>query len=88
MYPHERSLVQKMEGKPFALIGVNSDQKGRAEAGHGEGTDYVALLLEWWQYLRADLDCLASQGLADTLHSRSQGDHPPPIRGFARGQSA
>jgi hypothetical protein len=26
MYPHERSLVQKMQGKPFALIGVNSDQ--------------------------------------------------------------
>ena len=24
-YPHERSLVKKMEGKPFALIGVNSD---------------------------------------------------------------
>jgi len=26
MYPHERSLVKKMEGKPFVLIGVNSDQ--------------------------------------------------------------
>ena len=26
MIPHERSLVQKLEGKPFALIGVNSDQ--------------------------------------------------------------
>src|SRR5262249_20631941 len=26
MYPHERSLVQKMENKPFALIGVNSDK--------------------------------------------------------------
>src|SRR5688572_24350867 len=25
MYPHERSLVQRMESKPFALIGVNSD---------------------------------------------------------------
>ena len=25
MYPYERSLVKKMEGKPFALIGVNSD---------------------------------------------------------------
>jgi hypothetical protein len=25
MYPHERSLVKKMEGKPFAIIGVNSD---------------------------------------------------------------
>jgi hypothetical protein len=26
MIPHERSLVSKMEGKPFALIGVNSDE--------------------------------------------------------------
>ena len=25
MYPHERSLVKKLEGKPFVLIGVNSD---------------------------------------------------------------
>ena len=26
MYPHERSLVKKMEGRPFALVGVNSDR--------------------------------------------------------------
>ena len=26
MYPHERSLVQQLAGKPFALVGVNSDQ--------------------------------------------------------------
>jgi|SRR5947209_13228468 hypothetical protein len=25
MYPHERSLVKRLEGKPFAIIGVNSD---------------------------------------------------------------
>ncbi len=25
MYPHERSLVARMNGKPFALVGVNSD---------------------------------------------------------------
>ena len=25
MYPHERSLVERLEGKPFALLGVNSD---------------------------------------------------------------
>jgi hypothetical protein len=25
MYPHERSLVQVMENKPFVLLGVNSD---------------------------------------------------------------
>lgn len=30
MFPHERSLVKKLEGKPFVLIGVNSDQ-GSAE---------------------------------------------------------
>src|SRR5712692_8958046 len=27
MYPHERSLVKRMEGKPFALLGINSDVK-------------------------------------------------------------
>ena|SRR5436190_13813716 len=26
MYPHERSLVEEMKGKPFVLIGVNSDK--------------------------------------------------------------
>jgi hypothetical protein len=26
MFPHERSLVKRLEGKPFALLGVNSDQ--------------------------------------------------------------
>jgi AhpC/TSA family len=25
MYPHERSLVENMQGKPFALLGVNTD---------------------------------------------------------------
>jgi hypothetical protein len=26
MYPHERSLVKRLESKPFALLGINSDQ--------------------------------------------------------------
>ena len=25
MIPHERSLVKKLEGQPFALLGINSD---------------------------------------------------------------
>jgi hypothetical protein len=25
MYPHERSLVSRLENEPFALVGVNSD---------------------------------------------------------------
>jgi len=28
MFPHERSLVKRLEGKPFTIIGVNSDQYG------------------------------------------------------------
>ena len=26
MYPHERSLVERLKNEPFALIGVNSDK--------------------------------------------------------------
>jgi hypothetical protein len=26
MYPHERSLIEQTAGKPFAIIGVNSDE--------------------------------------------------------------
>src|SRR4051795_13713326 len=26
MFPHERSLVKRLESEPFALLGVNSDQ--------------------------------------------------------------
>lgn len=25
MFPHERSLVKRLAGKPFALLGINSD---------------------------------------------------------------
>lgn len=31
MFPHERSLVQRMQGKPFALIGVNGDDDDVSE---------------------------------------------------------
>ncbi len=27
MFPHERSLVERMNDKPFALIGINGDQE-------------------------------------------------------------
>ena len=26
MYPHERSLVKRLENKPFTLLGINSDK--------------------------------------------------------------
>ncbi|GDY03453.1 hypothetical protein LBMAG49_27820 [Planctomycetota bacterium] len=31
MYPHERSLVEEMQNKPFVLVGVNSDTPARAK---------------------------------------------------------
>ena len=30
MYPHERSLVKRLEGQPFALLGINSDRDREA----------------------------------------------------------
>jgi hypothetical protein len=30
MYPHERSLVKRLENRPFALIGINSDRDREA----------------------------------------------------------
>lgn len=32
MYPDERSLVKKMEGKPFILLGINSDPLAHLKA--------------------------------------------------------
>ena len=30
MFPHERSLVKRLAGKPFALLGINSDDSPEA----------------------------------------------------------
>jgi peroxiredoxin len=30
MYPHERSLVKRMRGRPFAFLGINSDDSDTA----------------------------------------------------------
>jgi hypothetical protein len=45
MYPHERSLVAAMQGRPFALLGVNSDEKKAVmEALQREGITWRS----WW----------------------------------------
>ena len=38
MLPHERSLVKKLEGRPFAIVGVNSDKKERLAELVADGT--------------------------------------------------
>ena len=37
MIPHERSLVQRLKDKPFALLGINSDDEKRYRAAVKEG---------------------------------------------------
>lgn len=38
MYPHERDLVEKYAEQPFALLGINGDQRPRAERVIQQGT--------------------------------------------------
>ena len=38
MLPHERSLVKKLEGRPFTIVGVNSDKKERLQELVADGT--------------------------------------------------
>ena len=38
MIPHERSLVEKLKGRPFAIVGVNSDKVETLQKLVKEGT--------------------------------------------------
>jgi hypothetical protein len=46
MYPHERSLVKRLESAPFALLGVNSDSDKKALRKHLE--DENITWRSWW----------------------------------------
>src|ERR1700752_1295969 len=46
MYPHERSLVKRMEGKPFVLLGVNSD--GDKDKLHKRMEEEQITWRSWW----------------------------------------
>lgn len=38
MLPHERSLVKTLKGRPFAIVGVNSDKGNRLKELVADGT--------------------------------------------------
>ena len=38
MIPHERSLVKELKGRPFAIVGVNSDSKEKLQKLVKDGT--------------------------------------------------
>lgn len=85
MYPHERSLVKRLEGKPFALIGVNSDQDREALKkvlveekitwrsfwiGNTQGPIPQQWLIEGWPTLFV----IDAKGVIRHRHSGSPGD--------------
>jgi len=47
MIPHERSLVNKLKDKPFALIGVNSDAEKSFYAAENKG-DVLVTWRSFW----------------------------------------
>ena len=46
MYPHERSLVMRLQGKPFALLGINSDKN--LNQLHAAMTQERITWRSWW----------------------------------------
>lgn len=46
MFPHERSLVKKMDGRPFALLGVNTDRS--LDALKGAQKKHELNFRSWW----------------------------------------
>jgi hypothetical protein len=48
MVPHERELVKRMEGRPFALLGVNSDQAGDREKARKATRERQMAWPSWW----------------------------------------
>jgi hypothetical protein len=46
MFPHERSLVKRLEGKPFALLGINSDND-REETNENNKKEDITWR-SWW----------------------------------------
>ena len=46
MYPHERSLVKRLQGKPFALLGINSDKD--LDRLHARMVEEQITWRSWW----------------------------------------
>ena len=48
MVPHERELVERMKGQPFALLGVNSDEAGDREKARKATREKRMTWPSWW----------------------------------------
>jgi hypothetical protein len=48
MVPHERELIARMAGKPFALLGVNSDEAGDRDKVKAATREKQMTWPSWW----------------------------------------
>ena len=71
MYAHERSLVKRLEDKPFALLGVNSDanKEELKKAMEKEHITWRSILERPRRHGRPDLHEMERLQLADDLCS-------------------
>ena len=67
MYAHERSLVKRLENKPFALLGINSDPKDVVKKGI---KDENLSWRSWWRHQWSHCYQVEREWLADDLCPR------------------
>jgi thiol-disulfide isomerase/thioredoxin len=68
MVPHERELVKRMEGRPFALLGVNSGQAGDREKARKATRERQMAWPSWWD-----------GGLRGAIQTAYDVDHWPTV---------
>jgi hypothetical protein len=74
MFPHERSLVQRLEGRPFALVGVDvGDDRDSVQREERDGTIT-------WRSLWDEPGALAAQWQATSFPTILLIDHRGVIR--------
>jgi thiol-disulfide isomerase/thioredoxin len=68
MVPHERELVKRMEGRPFAFLGVNSDVVGDREKARKATREKQMTWPSWWD-----------GGLRGAIQTAYDVDHWPTV---------
>jgi thiol-disulfide isomerase/thioredoxin len=82
LFPHERSLVERYQGKPFVLLGVNEDQKIESARRLMEKGDVV-----WRSFADGDSGTLSHTFGVDALPSVFIIDHNGVLQYKTRGVS-
>ena len=75
---HERELVERLKGQPFALLGVDCEPDKDTAQNHGAGANDLAELVRRRPGYRTDRRTLSCPGLSVGLCPRCKGRHTQP----------